>query len=604
MVAVLTRPVTATCAVEPGWIHVDAPYTTKPRLDAIRAKWDAGKRQFRLPLTWANCLALRTEFGDDLELDPSLVDFGRQYLTHAQPLVDLRGQHSRKVRLPDHLPGIERLFKHQRAGVDLILRSARMHADLKDLPGARYLILDQTGTGKTDLALAAASVLDDQSWDVFPLIIVCPKSVIRAWSVLAEAFFPGRDVREVHGAAAKVRKVIEPGGDVYILSYDTLRRYSRIAGYAGAPALTPEQREDKEIQALGAKMLIVDEVHRASNPATLQTRAAWAVADHVDHVIALTGTPIQDSPENLWSILRLLDKRSFATKTGYRDRYLDVVINPFGGYDVRGLQHATAHEFFAQFHALSRRAEKAEVLPFLPPKIYSTRWVELPPDNRRAYKQMAQQYLLEVESGEVTSAANPMVAATRLIQLANSTLDVLPPPAEDEPEIVRMVNPSPKVKAFMGDLLAGDYDDTSVVVFSDSRQLLDLCAEAMASEGIDFVSITGDTATEDRNTAIARFQSGEVRFILISRAGDTGITLSRASVMVRLTRAWSYITHTQAEDRVHRIGSEQHTSIEYIDYITMDTVEEGQIVRLNEKGERATAVLHPDELLDLLKGSK
>jgi SNF2 family DNA or RNA helicase len=251
---------------------------------------------------------------------------------------------------------------------------------------------------------------------------------------------------------------------------------------------------------------------------------------------------------------------------------------------------------------MSRRATKAQVLPHLPPKVYEIRWVELPPDNRRAYKQMERQYLLEVSSGAVTSAANPMVAAGRLIQLANATLDVLPSPNPNSDDVVRMINPSPKVKAFMDDIAAGDYDGMSVVVFSDSRQLIDLLAEAFdtAKMTITYDMITGDVEAEDRNRAIQKFQSGAVQFILITRAGDTGITLTRASVMVRLTRSWSYVTHVQAEDRVHRIGSEQHDSVTYIDYVTEDSLEEGQIARLNNKQEKATEVLSVNELKELM----
>jgi superfamily II DNA or RNA helicase len=931
--SILTAPVTA--SIEDGWLYVDAPYTTKPRLDAIKAKWDVAARKFRVPLTWSNCLALRTEFGADLELDPDLIAWAARYRAHARELEDLRGRHARTVTLPDHLPGMDTLYNHQRAGADLILRSARLHKDVGDLPGARYLNLDETGAGKglpltskvltpfgwmaaehiregdlligrdgqatkvegvfpqpaqqtyrvtfsdgtsvvtdgphlwsvqtsndqirgdvwrtmstedlsaqvhtssgrarwripmlsapvlfdysgdlpmdpyalgvvlgdgtstprgvwqvhtdreilgaigakslrekpgcwygsievpdylglrgcrswekfvpdlylrarpgvrlallqglmdsdghpmrnggaeysstserltdamvelaqslggiakkqgprtthythngerregrpswsvvvklpkgmcpfrlqrkadlwkpptkypvtriiksivpegfqptvcfrvaaedslfvienyvvthnTHMALAGASVLADTygDADVFPMIIVTPKTVVRAWSRLAEQFFPDMVVREVAGPAAKVRKALEPGAQIYVMGYSVLRGYSRIAGYGGAPPLTDEQRADKEIQALDVKTFIVDEAHRVSNPATQQTRAAWAVADGANHVIALTGTPMQDSPENLWAILRMLDKKSFPGIGQYRERYLDMVPNPFGGWDIRGIKRSTEHEFFGVFHTISRRAEKKEVLPFLPPKVYSKRWIELPAAQRTAYNKMAKQYLLETENGTIT-ADNAMVVAGRLIQMSNATLEILPNPKEGEPDLVRMINPSPKVKAFMEDLKAGDYDDTSVVIFSDSRQLLDLCAEAMAHDGYDFVSITGDTPTEERNTAIDRFQSGAVRFILISRAGDTGITLSRASVMVRLTRAWSYITHSQAEDRVHRVGSEIHASVEFVDYITEGTVEEGQIARLNDKAEKATAILRPDELRAMIGG--
>ena len=93
-------------------------------------------------------------------------------------------------------------------------------------------------------------------------------------------------------------------------------------------------------------------------------------------------------------------------------------------------------------------------------------------------------------------------------------------------------------------------------------------------------------------------------FILLTKAGGEGITLTAASVMVRLARPWSKIDYDQAEDRVHRIGSEKHDSILYIDYMTEDTIEEGQIARLNSKTARAQEVLQDAELLAMLKPKK
>ena len=597
MTALLVNQIVARTDIQSGWIHINAPFVMKTRMDSLRARWDSENRMFKVPLTWANCLALRTELGEDLVLDDSLKQWGAAYRKQAQMLLNLRQRHDRMTVSPN-LPGFDTLFAHQRSGVDLIMHSQALHAVLGDGMGARYLVLDETGVGKTRVALGAIAQLGVET-----AVILCPKSVIRAWHDEAQVFFPGADIREVHGSAVQRRKMLVPGGFLYIMSYDSLRTHSRMLGYPSAEPLTEEQRQPKEVQALGAQMLIVDEVHRCASPRTQQTRAAWAVADDVKHVIAMTGTPIQESPEDLWAVLRLLDKRTFPGITAFRDRYLDMVINPYGGWDVRGLNPTTRHEFLDIFHTMSRRAEKQEVLPYLPPKVYETRWVELPPDNRRAYKQMEKQYLLEVESGAITAASNPMVAAGRLIQLANATIDVLPAATPDGEEQVLLVDPSPKVKAFMADIDAGDYDRASVVVFSDSRKLITLLAQAFDQHNkpIPYVSITGDTTADERNDAIKRFQAGEVQYILITRAGDTGITLTRASVMVRLVRSWSYVTHVQAEDRVHRIGSEQHESILYLDYVSEDTIEEGQIARLNSKKEKATDILHPDELRALMK---
>ena len=110
-----------------------------------------------------------------------------------------------------------------------------------------------------------------------------------------------------------------------------------------------------------------------------------------------------------------------------------------------------------------------------------------------------------------------------------------------------------------------------------------------------------DRTGEDRKTAVDTFQDGKVRICLLSRAGGEGITLTAANTMVRLLRSWSYTVHTQVEDRINRIGAEVHESTRYVDYVTMDTIEEAMLIRLNGKASRAREVLRDDELLAMIK---
>jgi SNF2 family DNA or RNA helicase len=161
--------------------------------------------------------------------------------------------------------------------------------------------------------------------------------------------------------------------------------------------------------------------------------------------------------------------------------------------------------------------------------------------------------------------------------------------------------PSPKVDAFLDDVKDGDFGDSSVVIFSDSRQLADLLSLEMKRKGLAHLMITGGVTGEDRTKAIDAFQAGDVKYIIITRAGSEGITLTRADVLVRLIRSWSLTVHTQGEDRVHRIGSEVHESIKIVDYLTEDTIEVEQVIRLNGKDARAQEVLRDDELLTMLK---
>src|SRR5690606_3275477 len=165
------------------------------------------------------------------------------------------------------------------------------------------------------------------------------------------------------------------------------------------------------------------------------------------------------------------------------------------------------------------------------------------------------------------SAENALTKAGRLVQLANASGDL------DDDGVFHMKAPSPKVDAFIDDVISGDYDGQQVVVFSASKQLIRVLAEEMTKKKLGFVTISGDVTGDDRQAAMDAFQAGKVQFCLLTQAGGEGITLTAASTMVRLMRHWSLTIHKQVEDRVHRIGSERHESVTYVDYVTDDTIE-------------------------------
>ncbi len=284
------------------------------------------------------------------------------------------------------------------------------------------------------------------------------------------------------------------------------------------------------------------------------------------YVIGLTGTPVQDTPEDLWAVLRLLFPHEYGTKTPFIERFVQVEWNQWGGRDITGLREDNREEFFKNFDAIHRRITKEMCLD-LPEKVYQTRWVTLPPKFRKAYESMQEDLFAELDDGGSVAAENILTRSNRLIQLANAWGETGADGA------YRMQLPSPKIEAFLDDIKEGDFDGQQVVVFSESRQLIDLLAEELLKKKLTHTSITGSVTGDDRQAAIDIFQHGDVQFCLLTRAGGEGVTLTAASTMVRLVRPWSHTVHTQVEDRVHRIGSERHQQITYIDYITDDTVE-------------------------------
>lgn len=578
-------PLTASADIyptHPDVITVDCSFHVKDVVKRIPgARWSTARRTWAVPLSWGSCLALRTEFGSELVVGAALKEWASDKRTHHAKMTSLRSSLEPSEDFIDgDEPGWRDLFPYQRAGSELV-----------KLANGRYFILDETGCGKSRTALAAIAKLDDP----FPVMIVAPKSMLRTWEKETHMFFGSGalDVRVVTGTPKQRANALEPGGHVYVVSYSTLRQHSRLSGY-GKAKLTDAQREPKELNAIEFRTALVDEAHRAKNPSAAQTRALWAAAGDAPYRIVMTGTPIQENAEDLWALLHFVEPSIFTSKSTYSDRYLNTEWNRWGGREVTGLKPSTRDEFFAVFDAMSRRITKDAALPFLPPKLYEVRWVELPPKLRKAYNSMQKDLIAELETTTL-AASSVLERAGRLLQLANSSGEV------DADGVYHMTLPSPKVEAFLDDLAAGDFDEQSVVVFSDSRQLIDLLSSELARLDYDHLSITGDVTGDDRQAAMDKFQAGEVKLLLLTRAGGEGITLTKASTMVRLVRSWSHTVHRQSEDRVHRIGSEQHTSVTYVDYVSAATVEEGQLIRLNSKEATAQEVLRDRDLLTLLE---
>ena len=242
------------------------------------------------------------------------------------------------------------------------------------------------------------------------------------------------------------------------------------------------------------------------------------------------------------------------------------------------------------------------MLPFLPPLLRERRDVEMSPKQKRAYTQLAEKMIAELESGEMLVATNTLTQSLRLLQLASSygELDVVETIGDDgwpvQKERMILANPSSKVDAFMDDL--DDYEGRSVLVFTVSSQLLHLLSEALTKKGIAHGKIVGGQSMAERQMSIDDFQAGKTKFILATvGAGGTGITLTAANTVVYLQRSWSLIDMEQSRARAYRIGSEVHESILQIDYVTPNTMEEAVIAALEGKSAGLEDLVRDRDLL-------
>ncbi len=501
--------------------------------------------RWSLPVSWANCLCLRGVFAERLEIGPALEKWAQAEVdTRIQPALAAR---ERAMDPGLDAPGDPRLYPYQRTGVEF-MRAA-----------GSAIIGDDMGAGKTFMSLAAA-----ESMDTWPVLIVCPNTLKTNWREEIEKWYPERTVQVVDGGVVGRRKQLATPADYYIVNWDALRFHSKLSGY-GSMALTAKEKTPGELNRPWG-MVICDEAHRAKDPKAKQTRALWAIGESARHRFALTGTPAPENPANFWTLLRFVSPDEWPAKSKFIDRYCITAWNGWGGIDVIGIRPELRDEYNKVVQPRFLRRLKAMILPHLPEKIETTRFVEMTAAQKKSYKQMVKDQIAELEGGTLVQF-DGLSIHTRLSQFASANMMM------DEAGQVHLTDPSCKVDELM--LMLEELGDEPVVVFAQSAQLIQLAERRLAKEEISHGTIAGYVDGETRDWAKRAFMDGRIRVLLLTYgAGAEGLTLTRAKTMVMMQRAYSFIKWKQALDRIHRPGAEIHDSLQIISLIALGTVEE------------------------------
>jgi SNF2 family DNA or RNA helicase len=494
----------------------------------------------------------------------------------------------------------------------------------------KVLLFDDPGTGKTVSAILGLRNRHNIE-HIFPMLIVVPSwDVADVWvrhiKVWAGA---GRNVgeggRESVGAVGggrdesgrgvsslrddeesqvwpdpelyrgPGRKIHRDADRIYITTYAGLR-------IGAADASGP-------LVKLKPAAVVADEVHLAKNESSKQSRALRRVAAHAGTFVGLTGTPITRDTGDVYPVLAAMEPLSWPDRHRFVKRYLDTNDDGYGE-SIEGLQALREPEFRTAIAGQYRRVAKADVLDQLPPKVYSTRNVELPPEWRKAYDGMADQMLAELPDGQELEVMSVLAQLTRLGQFAASATDVeiteTTDPVNGETKKhfnVTLRSPSWKVDALHGVL--EERPGQQVVVFTVSRQLADIAGESLTDRGYRCGFITGAQSAKSRAADIDMFQAGGLDVMIATAgAGSLGITLTAAGTAVFLQRSWELDKALQPEDRLHRIGQE-HDCVEIIDIIARDTVDDRvrELMRV-KGGHLGQLVRDPRIVKELLGGLK
>lgn len=562
--------------------------------------------------TWQTALALQNSFPKNLTVSPEVREWMQSFYEGTiLPAYNLRDKLSQDE-------GFEFLFPHQKVDAEFLATSKRV------------LLANDQGTGKSQGSFAGVRLLHERGEQVFPVLIACPNSTKYGWVKEIESVWsnnPPEDTPELNiividGTAPQKKKLFKKAMDsidnaVIIMNWESLRSHSRLKPFGSQTlkkctecakmetSVKPASCEVhiKELNEIDFGTVIGDEIHRIKEPSSKVARALKGATGDAEFRFGLSGTPIASNPADLFSALNWLMPEAYPSKSAFLDRFCDFAYNEWGAKEVFGIRESMKQEFFYGLDPFFRRVSKEAVLDFLPPLLRERRDVYMNPKQKKAYNQMRDNMIAELDDGDVVYTTSALTKMTRLLQFASAYAEIQMErvydeelqEAVDKPK-VRLSDPSCKISAFMEDM--EDFGDNSVVVFAASKQLINMLSEKLTKEGVAHGLITGDQDAVERKGYMEDFQSGKIKYILCTlSAGGTGITLTKGSIMVFLQRSWSMIDNLQAEARAYRIGSEQHESVLIVDYVTKDTAEEAVIKAVENKTDQLQEVLRDKELM-------
>jgi SNF2 family DNA or RNA helicase len=422
-------------------------------------------------------------------------------------------------------------------------------------------LADDMGLGKTVQVLA---LLDSRRGTKqrpnHPSIVVVPRSLVFNWVREAERFAPKLRVLDFTGQGRKAADIDVNHVDVVITTYGTLRR------------------DAAELASIQFDYAILDEAQAIKTAGSASAKAARLL--RADHRLAMTGTPIENRLDELWSIFEFLNPGMLGKSSA------------FGA-----LAHLTApDEPAAERDVLARalrpvilRRTKDQVARELPPRIEQTLHVELEGPQAKFYAELLEAYrrsvLERVESvGIAKSKMHILEALLRLRQAACH-------PVLADPR--RASAPSAKLDALMPALDEVIAEGHKALVFSQFTSFLALVRERLDTAGVTYEYLDG--RTRDRQARVDRFErdAGCRLFLISLKAGGHGLNLTAADHVFILDPWWNPAVEAQAIDRAHRIGQTKHVIATRI--VARGTIEEKILELQASKRALADAILGQDQ---------
>lgn len=441
--------------------------------------------------------------------------------------------------LPKKLQGV--LRPYQTAGFGFLCRLSRWQ-----LGG---ILADDMGLGKTLQTLAWMLWLAQEKTGEFKALVVCPKSVTDNWVQEPVKFQTGLTARSYRKAGDSLA-----GANIVVANYAQLR--------INADAFLAEDWD----------AVVLDEAQYIKSPTSQTSKIAFKLKGR--NRLALTGTPIENSLTDLWSLMRFAMPRLFGPLPSFQANY-SAAKGEGALLDLR-----------TRMRPFMLRRLKSEVAEDLPERIEKDVFCELEGSQRELYDEHLEAARSLLKSGG-GGAFNVLQALLRLRQICCDPrlLDT-----GSAPESVE----SAKLDALFDLLEPLVAEGHKVLVFSQFVQMLEIVERELKKRDMSSLKLTGKS--KNRGALVQRFQEGgeEQVFLLSLKAAGSGLTLTAASYVILLDPWWNPAVEAQAIDRVHRIGQTDQVIAYRI--LAKDTVE-GKIRKIQEEKSELAAALFGEGVL-------
>ncbi|MCD8387031.1 MAG: DEAD/DEAH box helicase [Bacteroidales bacterium] len=452
------------------------------------------------------------------------------------------------------------LYPYQKEGIRFALRHGRS------------IIADEMGLGKTVQAIGTAELLR-KSQLITSVLIVCPTSLKYQWKYEIEKFTASK-VTVVEGNALK-RKAIYDSDDAFykIVSYNAMANDVKAHG------------------SLSTDMLIMDEVQRLKNWETQMAKAARNIRS--DYAVILSGTPLENKLEELYSIVELVDQHYLGPYYKFRDEH---IVTDGAGMTIG---YKNLNTIGDKLKEILIRRRKSEVALQMPARQDKTLYVPMTKEQAEMHDEFEYQvgrivtkwrnygFLSELDRQRL------MLFLSQMRMVANSTY-ILDQKSRHDTKIDELVNILTEIF---------ENGDEKVVIFSGWERMTRLVCAELDKLGVRYSNLNGSVPSAKRRNLVKDFTDDpECRVFVSTDAGSTGLNLQAGSIIINLELPWNPAVLEQRIGRIYRLG--QKRNIQVINMVSVDSIEKQIETKIGFKSALFAGILDQGDDMVMLPDKK